>query len=862
MTQPGRGNRLGQLRTMKVTLAFPPVSAPGPSSYGFWSRLKFRLAARGTRTPAPPSQGQAPNQSKFQVKTQPLSSAGPQPSPSTRRRHPTEEPFISKRDYGKIIFEFKDKGAHGFYDEKGDPLRITDLYEHLLVLGGSGTGKTYSILQPLWEEWFRSTHLPDGEDRDKMKFGALVIEAKGDFRDKTWALAQKYGRMDDVVFFGPTHRDVVYDMFGDPTESPLQLANKMLAMLKAFSGGASTQDPFWDNAARKLFQSIFIMHRAVRAAEAEAPPESKEKFKTDPMSFHLLNLMLMDRGQPRNQTQVAESQQQFNEMWVKFQSSLEEIITLSTRLAIDLDRLTGHVEARKDELSELSSSSPATSFEEMEAPDLDAVDEESDEDLVSRAMEYEEAAAKPGSPRRDSPLPPENTSPQVEARIRHIRKSLTRLLEITMVTAEDGTSETMASRLEDLSSTAQTVLSTQDDMERGRASEEAMNIARVLSASMRKRVHRLDEENTAGDPPAAPGSQNTIKVPRGLDETKEMMLKFIDASSRMTASLERLSKHQQVQPSMGALKTLLGQYEEILKQRQVEPQMDTIWAYFSEEYLNIANEKTAGSVAMVATNLVSIFVHPPYSEIFAPKSTFNFNMAIDEGKIVYLDMPSSYYGAAATVAAIAFKIDFFRCMLSRPRLSKRNPDGTQASEVVNQSRPMSYFCDEFASIVSTGDETGEAGFMDKVREFKCGCLLGTQSIPMLLKKISEHEVDAILTNTACKLFLRNTDVKTNEYASKILGSEIKVNANLNQGAAESVFGESDRPVGTRPFSTNYSRGARYDVGDFTKLQKGQAIVVLNPRFGRHQIQKLSFKGKSIPAPDSTPPWQIPSTHPY
>jgi type IV secretory pathway TraG/TraD family ATPase VirD4 len=313
---------------------------------------------------------------------------------------------------------------------------------------------------------------------------------------------------------------------------------------------------------------------------------------------------------------------------------------------------------------------------------------------------------------------------------------------------------------------------------------------------------------------------------------------------------------------MGALKTLLGQYEEILKSRQVEPQMDTIWAYFSEEYLNVANEKTAGSVAMVATNLVSIFVHPPYSEIFAPKSTFNFNMAIDEGKIVYLDMPSSYYGAAATVAAIAFKIDFFRCMLSRPRLTKRNPDGTKGTEVVNQVRPMSYFCDEFASIVSTGDETGEAGFMDKVREFKCGCLLGTQSIPMLLKKISEHEVDAILTNTACKLFLRNTDVKTNEYASKILGSEIKVNANLNQGAAESVFGEGERPVGTRPFSTNYSRGARYDVGDFTKLQKGQAIVVLNSRFGRHQIQKLSFKGKAIPTPDETPPWQIPTTHPY
>jgi hypothetical protein len=435
-----------------------------------------------------------------------------------------------------------------------------------MVLGGSGTGKTYSILQPLWEEWFRSTHLPDGEERDKLKFGALVIEAKGDFRDKTWSLAQKYGRMDDVVFFGPTHRDVVYDMFGDPTESPLQLANKMLAMLKAFSGGSSTQDPFWDNAARKLFQSIFIMHRAVRAAEAEAPPEQKEKYKVEPMSFHLLNLMLMDRGQPRNQAQVSESQQQFNELWVKFQASLEELITLSMRLSIDLDRLSGHVQARKEELAGLSASTSAqVDFEDIRPPDIDTMDtnDDDDDELMARASEYDE------DDRRPSPSPqPENApDPQTEERVRHIRKSLTRLLEITMVTAEDGSSEAITSKLEELATTGQTVLSTQDDMERGRASEESMNIARSLSASMRKRIHRLDEESSAGDAPFATGALMSIKVPRGLDETKEMMLKFIDASSRMTASLERLSKHQSVPPAMGALKTLLGQYEEILNPR-------------------------------------------------------------------------------------------------------------------------------------------------------------------------------------------------------------------------------------------------------------------------------------------------------
>jgi type IV secretory pathway TraG/TraD family ATPase VirD4 len=848
---------------MKVTLAFPPMARKGPVSYGFWSRLKNRIThitssgKNANSIPSGAGKGGGGG-GKFQVKTQPLAEAGPKIEKTKRKKHPTEESFISKRDYGKIVFEFKDKNMAGFVDEKGDPLRIHDLYEHFLVLGGSGTGKTYSVLQPLWEEWFRSTHLPDGEDREKLKFGALVIEAKGDFRDKTWALAQKYGRMDDVVFFGPTHRDVIYDMFGDPTESPLQLANKMLAMLKAFSGGSGTQDPFWDNAARKLFQSIFIMHRAVKAAEtATENPAEKDKYKTEPMSFHLLNLMLMDRGQPRNQSQVAESQQQFNELWSKYQASLEEMLSIGMRLSIDVDRLEAHIQAREDELSRLEK--VVGDGVEDRAYEGDPVAEALNyEDEMEDGVAVDEDEEKNSRSENESP----KLSPSVKLRTRHIRRSLARLLEIFAFTSGEGEDESFSSKMDELGKGIQTVLSTQDDMERGRVSEEVLVLTRQLVAGMRKKVHLLDEETSAGDPPVCDESDSIIRVPRGLDATKEMMIRFIDASSRMSGSLERLSKHQSVQPAMGALKTLLGQYEEILRSKQIEPQLDTIWAYFSEEYLNIANEKTAGSVAMVATNLVSIFVHPPYSEIFASKATFNFNMAIDEGKIVYLDMPSSYYGAAATVAAIAFKIDFFRCMLSRPRLSIRNPDGTQGDRVVNQERPMSYFCDEFASIVSTGDETGEAGFMDKVREFKCGCLLGTQSIPMLLKKISEHEVDAILTNTACKLFLRNTDVKTNEYASKILGSEIKVNANLNQGAAESIFSEADRPIGTRPFSTNYSRGARFDVGEFTKLQKGQAIVVLNPRFGRNQIQKLSFKGKAIPAPDQNPPWNLPSTHPY
>ena len=206
---------------------------------------------------------------------------------------------------------------------------------------------------------------------------------------------------------------------------------------------------------------------------------------------------------------------------------------------------------------------------------------------------------------------------------------------------------------------------------------------------------------------------------------------------------------------------------------------------------------------------------------------------------------------------LVMKIDFFRCMLSRARLCTRNPDGSMTDKLVNQVRPMVYFCDEFGSIVTTGDETGEASFLDKVREFKCSCLLGTQSLTMLHKAVKETEVDAIMTNAAISVFLRNKDIKTNDYASKVLGQRIKVTPNLSQGAMEGFMSDGPKSGGSRGYSTTYAEVPRFDQADFNGLTDGQAVVSLNPRFGKNRVQKLQFKGRAIPDPDQSPGWGVP-----
>ena len=55
---------------------------------------------------------------------------------------------------------------------------------------------------------------------------------------------------------------------------------------------------------------------------------------------------------------------------------------------------------------------------------------------------------------------------------------------------------------------------------------------------------------------------------------------------------------------------------------------------------------------------------------------------------------------------------------------------------MNQDRFIFYFSDEFGSVATTGNDTGEADVMDKVREFKCGFMLGFQSFAILKKKLS------------------------------------------------------------------------------------------------------------------------------
>ena len=330
-----------------------------------------------------------------------------------------------------------------------------------------------------------------------------------------------------------------------------------------------------------------------------------------------------------------------------------------------------------------------------------------------------------------------------------------------------------------------------------------------------------------------------------LDRKAAQVRELCEDIETLSASIQELSQTLE-EPEIGELRKLLDRYERILKEQGSNRLTDSITAYFYGEYLNVANDKTAGSVAMVAGTMIMMFTQSPFDRMFAPGGTFNFNEVLDAGKIVYLDMPTAQYKVKQTIAAIALKLDFFRTMLMRPRARVLLPDGTLGKRLVNQTRFMTYFSDEFGNVATTGVGTGEASCMQEVREWRCGFILGYQSLTVLLQRLPKNEVDSQLTNTRTEVFLNNADEETGKHAAAKLGKKYRVQFNVHKGAG-SMFGE--QRIGERPYSTSYSYQHRFDPAALADLKKGEAILALPQRFNRHRVFKAQLSNAKIVVSD-------------
>jgi hypothetical protein len=140
---------------------------------------------------------------------------------------------------------------------KGQTLALDgeSLFQHLMVFGGTGDGKTTAILKPVLRQVLQQPN-----------FGVYVTDAKGVLWRDAEEIANAAGRADDIVRIGTG--DGEYGVNICEKLTPNQIAATLRSVLQQTSGGAS--DSFWPDMAANIMRHMLTIGRAyARTAKGE-----------------------------------------------------------------------------------------------------------------------------------------------------------------------------------------------------------------------------------------------------------------------------------------------------------------------------------------------------------------------------------------------------------------------------------------------------------------------------------------------------------------------------------------------------------------------------------------------------------------
>lgn len=220
-------------------------------------------------------------------------------------------------------------------------------------------------------------------------------------------------------------------------------------------------------------------------------------------------------------------------------------------------------------------------------------------------------------------------------------------------------------------------------------------------------------------------------------------------------------------------------------------------SYMSRDWMNLA-DNTKSVVRTYLGNMLGPFLQEPYDTLFSGRSTMTVGAMIDQGKILYVGMPVAEQEIMAKVVSTFVKLEFFREVLRR----------------IDKPRPSFFLCDEFQTFMTTGSGRGDEDAFERTRQSNHANIIAFQNLPALLKRAPRRDpVDNLLGNCAVKLFLRNTDVASNEYASGLFGDHVETMV----GTGSSTSGRGRSAATGRSLSTSAQYGARVRKEVFSGL---------------------------------------------
>ena len=261
--------------------------------------------------------------------------------------------------------------------------------------------------------------------------------------------------------------------------------------------------------------------------------------------------------------------------------------------------------------------------------------------------------------------------------------------------------------------------------------------------------------------------------------------------------------------------------------------------WYKSDWLGL-DDKLRSSIVEGMSVFLGIFAVPSVARIFCPKPPKDMteqerarlmpplDEAIEDGKILALNMPAGTNPALARAAGVMLKQSWLSTLLLRPKRMK-------LASKDRYWRPAVFICDEYQSFVTCGedDPSGDEKAFALTRQSKCVPIVATQSISSLKSVLGEGEAwRALLQTLRSRIFLSLADDFSQKTASELLGqvnrmtASFSISENTGKASASLMTGRMGGGTASAGLSKSYQtrREALFHPRDLALLGTCQAIA--------------------------------------
>lgn len=237
------------------------------------------------------------------------------------------------------------------------------------------------------------------------------------------------------------------------------------------------------------------------------------------------------------------------------------------------------------------------------------------------------------------------------------------------------------------------------------------------------------------------------------------------------------------------------------------------------------SEKTRSIIVSTFTSMVDVLNRGLLRELLCGETTITPE-AVEDGKIIVIDLPVKEFGEVGQIAQVIWKYAFQRSIERRV--------------VTEATRPVFLWMDEAQHFVTSYD----AQFLATCRSAKVASVLLSQNVSSFYAALGGSEkgrveADSLFGNLNTKIFHANTDPVTNDWGASIIGRKRQLMGNMNSSQPTDWIGSTMGMSPGAQASAGFSEIYEFEVqpARFTKLRTGgvqyqgevDAIVVQSGR---------------------------------